>query len=189
MDIPRICPGHRDKGYMVLNISRIVLNLIILTFNIIILLGFLAFSVLFNFVFGRIFLCSKCIYKEGAKFNSVKEYRESLGSEFDKRLKIMFPFLLIDWFFPFFAGLVMIIVYWIGLGATPSLTYELVSRWPIIFLMICMMLQILLTQFTLKRTPKFHCKECLYRHYCPVAQKNWNVKLDKDGDVMHEKNR
>ena len=189
MEIPKICPGHKDKVYMILNIARIVLNLIILSFNIIYMLIFLIYSVFFNFVFGRIFLCSKCIYKESANFKSVKDYHENLGEEFAKRMKIMFPLLLIDWFLPFISGLIMIILYWIELGATPALTYKLSSYSMIIFLVICMMLQILLTQFTLRRTPKLHCKECLYRDYCPVAQNKWNVRVEEEKKIMEEERR
>ncbi|MHA1146812.1 MAG: hypothetical protein ACTSR8_01045 [Promethearchaeota archaeon] len=170
MELPKICPAHKDKVYMILNISRIVLNLLILSINVFLMMIFLVYSVFFNFVFGRLFLCNICIYKQGSNFKSVKEYQAFLGKKFAKRMKIMFPLLFIDWFLPFIFGLIIIIIYWIELGLTTAPSYRI-----IIFLVICMMLQILLTQFTLRRTPKIHCKECLYRNYCPIAQNKWNI--------------
>jgi len=179
MDLPKRCPGHSDKKYLVLNIVRLGLNLLLLMFNLVIMIIYLIYSIVLTYIFSPSYLCRVCVYKVGDQYKSLEEYHQTMGKKFQKRLKTLFPFLLFDWFFPFLMGLVFIIIAWYQLGSIPSQIYDINNYFQVGFLFAVMICQILVTQTVLRRTTKYHCKLCKYRRYCPVAQNKWNVREER----------
>ncbi len=161
MDKPNKCPGKRDKRSYALTITHIGLSCSILWFlSFIWVLFFLAFQVTFNFIFLNLYLCRKCLYKLGSERTSVETYYKEHGAQFIRRMRIVFPLLMFNWFFPFVMGIITVI-------------YNYFNNFSAIYLLIPLMIaQLLITLTIIKRTPKKYCKACLFRDYCPVAQNN-----------------
>lgn len=167
MNIPEKCPSKSDKIFLLLNLVRLVLSLVILwLLHWIVMLGYLIFWIIFNFIFVDNYLCKVCIYTVGGKFNSIEEYNKEFQAVFQKRMKNVFRFLLFDWFF---AAVISIIIlfynYFINFlnmfAANPSLLLLLVPS---------MILLLITTQAVIRRTPNNFCKICIYRDHCPMLK-------------------
>ncbi|MHA1273535.1 MAG: hypothetical protein ACTSQP_00720 [Promethearchaeota archaeon] len=170
------CKRRKDLTYVILNIGRIILGLLILYTNIIILGFYLIYTISLNLFFIKKFLCQKCYYTFQDEFNDISEYFEKCGNIFNKRQKQIFPLYLFDWFFPVIIGIIYLIFHINNLSQRPEIIYEFTSYLQIFSIFILISIYLVITLIALKRLNHKHCSVCLCRKYCSIAQNKWNVK-------------
>jgi len=131
------------------------------------MVGYVIFWILFNFVFVDNYLCKVCIYTVGAKFNSIEEYNKEYRESIRKRMKVVFRFLLFDWFF---AAIIAVIILFYNYF-TNFMTMFVANPSLLLLLIPSMILLLITTQAVIRRTPTKFCTICIYREHCPVTKK------------------
>ncbi len=168
MNIPEKCPSKSDKSFLYLNIVRLVLSSIILfLFHWIVMVGYIIFWIVLNFVFVDNYLCKICIYTVGAKFESIEDYNKEYQTIFQKRMNFVLKFQLIDWFFAAFIGIIILFYNYF----TNFLMMFSANQSLFILLIPSMILLLVTTQAVIRRTPSNFCKICLYRDHCLMRKK------------------
>ena len=168
MKIPEKCPKKKDSVFPILNLLRGIISMIILyLFHWIVMLGYMVFWIILNFIFLNKFVCSICIYKKGGEYETIEDYNNDYKVIFHKRMGIVLRLQLIDWFLAAIIGMIIILYQYI-------INFpQLVVGDSLIFLILIpsMILLLITTQAVIRRIPNKFCKICKYREHGPNAQR------------------